>query len=224
MIKKICEVITKINKLGYKAYLIGGSSRDYLLSRSFLDVDITTNAPINILEANFKVIDEKGKSLGSIKIEYKNLIIEITRFRKESYDENNIYPHIEFVNSEYEDALRRDFTINAIYLNIINNQIIDPFNGLNDLMAFKVKFIGNPEDRIKEDPTRIIRALRISNKLNFNLENNTNIAIKENIKELKKIPIKKYQNEIIKTIQELGIEKAKKIFNEYNMEVENYEY
>lgn len=224
MIKKICEVITKINKLGYKAYLIGGSSRDYLLSRSFLDVDITTNTPINILETNFKVIDEKGKSLGSIKIEYKNLIIEITRFRKESYNENSIYPHIEFVNSEYEDALRRDFTINAIYLNVTNNQIIDPFNGLNDLMAFKVKFIGNPEDRIKEDPTRIIRALRISNKLNFNLENNTNIAIKENVKELKKIPIKKYQNEIIKTIQELGIEKTKKIFNEYNIEVGNYEY
>lgn len=224
MIKKICELITKINKLGYKAYLIGGSSRDFLLSRSFLDIDIATNAPINILEANFKVIDAKGKSLGSIKIEYKDLVIEITRFRKESYKENSIYPHIEFVDSEYEDALRRDFTINAIYLNVLNNQIIDPFDGLNDLMTFKVRFIGNPVDRIKEDPTRIIRALRISNKLNFNLENNTNIAIKENIEELKKIPLKKYQNEITKTIQELGIEKTKKIFNEYNIEVENYEY
>ena len=141
-IKRISEVISIIKKAKYKAYLVGGSSRDFIFSRDFTDIDIATNAPIDFLKKTFKIESEEGIKMGSIKINYKNLIMEITRFRKESYDGKSIFPKIEkFLNDEEEDAIRRDFTINAIYLDPTNFNVVDPYDGVKDLFSFVVRFI-----------------------------------------------------------------------------------
>ena len=217
-IKKINEVITIIKKNKYKAYLVGGSSRDFIFSRDFTDIDIATNAPIDFLTKTFKVESEEGKSMGSIKINYKNLIMEITRFRKEKYDIKSIYPKVEkFINDEEEDACRRDFTINAIYLDTTNFNVVDPFDGVKDLFSFVVRFIGEPNVRIKEDPTRIIRGIRLAYKMNFTIDEKTNQAFIDNVDELKRVSKNKLEKEIEKMIVDFGEERTNKILSMYNI-------
>lgn len=217
-IKKIGEVIGIIKKNKYKAYLVGGSARDLLLCRDFNDVDIASNAPISFLKKTFKIENTDGESMGSIKINYKNQIMEITLFRKEEYNEKSIFPKIkEYINDPSEDAIRRDFTINSIYVDVTNNQVIDPFDGIKDLFSFKIKFIGDPNVRIKEDPTRILRGLRLAYKLNFSIDEATNKAFIDNIEELKRISFNKLNKEIEKMKLELGEIKTNKILQEYNI-------
>ena len=217
-IKRISEVISIIKKNKYKAYLVGGSARDFIFSRDFKDIDIATNAPLDFLTKTFKIESDEGKAMGSIKINYKNLVMEITRFRIEKYDGKSIYPKVEkFINDEEEDANRRDFTINAIYLDTTNFNVVDPFDGVKDLFAFVVRFIGDPITRIKEDPTRIIRGIRLAYKMNFVIEENTNQAFIDNVNELERISKNKLHKEIEKMIEDFGEEKTNKILSMYNI-------
>ena len=217
-IKKISEVISIIKKGKYKAFLVGGSTRDLLLSRDFNDIDIATNAPLSFIEKTFKVENDDGKSMGSIKISYKNLIIEITKFRLEKYNEKSTFPKIDkFIEDPSEDASRRDFTINAIYLDTTTNQIIDPYDGLKDLFSFKIKFIGDPKERIIQDPSRILRGIRLAYKLNFSIDEQTDLAFKENVNELSRLSKGRFNKEIEKMEVELGENKTKAILQLYNI-------
>ena len=223
--KRIFEVISIIKKSKYKAYLVGGSSRDLLFGRDFNDIDIATNAPISFLEKTFKVEDDTAKNMGSIKINYKNLIMEITRFRKETYDNKSIYPKIEkYLEVAEEDAIRRDFTINAIYIDITNNEIIDPYDGIKDLFGFKIRFIGDPKIRIKEDPTRILRGIRLAYKMNFEIEQETKQAMVDNKQELSRLSKNKYEKLINKMIEEFGERKVEMILETYQLGKESYEH
>lgn len=217
-VKKVSEVISIIKKGKYKAYLVGGSSRDLLFARFFDDVDIATNAPLDFIYKNFKVVNEDGKSMGSIKINYKNIIIELTKFRTEKYLEKSTFPKIDkFVDDPLLDANRRDFTINAIYLDLTNNEILDPFDGVKDLFSFTLKFIGDPLTRIKEDPSRIIRGIRLAYKLNIKIDEKTNEAFKENISELDRLSTNRFNKEIEKMIEEIGENRTSSILQEYNI-------
>ena len=217
-VKKVSEVISIIKKGKYKAYLDGGSSRDLLFARFFDDVDIATNAPLDFIYKNFKVVNEDGKSMGSIKINYKNIIIELTKFRTEKYLEKSTFPKIDkFVDDPLLDANRRDFTINAIYLDLTNNEILDPFDGVKDLFSFTLKFIGDPLTRIKEDPSRIIRGIRLAYKLNIKIDEKTNEAFKENISELDRLSTNRFNKEIEKMIEEIGENRTSSILEEYNI-------
>ena len=218
-IRKISEVITIIKKGKYKAFLIGGSSRDLIFSRDFTDIDISTNAPLDFIKKTFNVVNEDGASMGSIKINYKNVIMEITRFRKERYEENSTFPKIEkYLNDEEEDAQRRDFTINAIYLDTTNNMIVDPYDGFKDLFSFKVRFIGDPIIRIKEDPTRIIRGLRLAYKMNFTIEEKTNEAFMSEVHQLDRLSKSRLKKEIDKMIADLGETQTNNILKMYNID------
>ena len=217
-VKKVSEVISIIKKGKYKAYLVGGSSRDLLFARFFDDVDIATNAPLDFIYKNFKVVNEDGKSMGSIKINYKNIIIELTKFRTEKYLEKSTFPKIDkFVDDPLLDANRRDFTINAIYLDLTNNEILDPFDGVKDLFSFTLKFIGDPLTRIKEDPSRIIRGIRLAYKLNIKIDEKTKEAFKENISELDRLSTNRFNKEIEKMIEEIGENRTSSILEEYNI-------
>lgn len=217
-VKKVSEVISIIKKGKYKAYLVGGSSRDLLFARFFDDVDIATNAPLDFIYKTFKVVNEDGKSMGSIKINYKNIIIELTKFRTEKYLEKSTFPKIDkFVDDPLLDANRRDFTINAIYLDLTNNEILDPFDGVKDLFSFTLKFIGDPLTRIKEDPSRIIRGIRLAYKLNIKIDEKTNEAFKENISELDRLSTNRFNKEIEKMIEEIGENRTSSILQEYNI-------
>lgn len=212
---RIKEILLKINKEGYQAYLIGGSSRDELLNHPYLDVDITTNAHPKVIESLFEVVSNKGKMFGNIKVKYKDLIAEITTFRLEEYHYPNCYPKIKaFLNDWKEDAIRRDFKINAIYLDA-NEKVYDCFKGLQDLNAKVINFIKEPKERILEDPSRILRGLRLKEKLNFTFSKATKQAILENINEIKRLSKSKLAYEIKKTYDECGIKQTNQLFKEY---------
>ena len=195
---EVRNVLLLINSNGYEAYLVGGFVRDSLLNRESYDVDITTNAKCEDLEkifSNYK-LNESFTSLGCIKFSVNKYNFEITTFRKEYDYVNHRKPtRVEFINDLKEDLLRRDFTINALCSN--GDNIIDLFNGVNDLNNKIIKTIGNPNIRFEEDALRILRALRFASKLNFEIEEETNKAIWNNYNYLSDINFDTLHKELI---------------------------
>ncbi len=182
--------------------MVGGCVRDNILNLIPNDYDITTNAKpkeiINIFK-NYKIIDT-GIKHGTVSIILNNNIYEITTYRIEGEYENNRRPKtVEFTSSIEEDLRRRDFTINAM---AYNKQfgIIDKFNGLEDLQNRIIKTVGNPDERFKEDGLRMIRAIRFSSKLGFNIDENTLNGIYKNSYIIKNISTERINDEFTKIL------------------------
>ena len=156
-------ILDKLEKAGYKAYIVGGAVRDMLLGKTPHDYDITTNARPGDIK---RVFENKcvafAEKFGTITIHMDNEEYEITTFRKESGYADSRHPDkVEWADTIEEDLARRDFTINAMALSV-NGDIVDPFGGFNDLKEGVIRCVGNPEDRFKEDQLRILRAVRFA--------------------------------------------------------------
>lgn len=194
MNKVIINVLKKINSAGFNSYVVGGYVRDKLLGINTLDVDIATNA----LQSDLICIFPNAKieeNYGSIKFSQGNYNFDITTFREEIKKKDKI--EINYVNDLYVDALRRDFTINAIYMDYLGN-IIDPLNGMNEINSKTLKIIGNADTRFKEDPLRILRTIRFKTTLNFKIEENTIDAIIKNKNLLNKVSYFRKKEELNK--------------------------
>ena len=184
-------MLTEVNRImkPFPVYLVGGAVRDYLLGIEPKDYDFTTPATPDEIEAcihskSMKVyaVGKKFGTLGcKVKIDEKYYPIEITTFRTEKYEPGNRKPEVEFVKSVSEDLSRRDFTINAICARLDGERlrIIDPFNGREDLKNKLIRCVGNPKLRFKEDPLRILRAIRFSCRFNYEIEPQTMKKLKE---------------------------------------------
>lgn len=180
-----------------KVYLTGGSVRNHLLGFAYDDYDIaiglTPKEIVKRLEKfkiEFKTVFAK---YGIVNIFLDNNEFTLASLRKESnYDDHRHPSIIEFVDSYIEDSYRRDFTINAIYMNS-KKDILDPQEGVIDINNKVLKSIGNPKTRFEEDPLRILRAIRFKNIYNLKYEENLHKAIIENfnlIKELNPLKVK----------------------------------
>lgn len=177
------DVINKIfepfHSSEHTLYLVGGYVRDALLGHISYDVDFCTNAPLEQLiqiYADYK-LNKQAMNYGAISFTHDNYSIQITRLRKDSNESNGRYPnHIEYVNRIEEDFIRRDFTINALYCDIDGN-VIDPCHGLHDLHHQLIDTVIDANTSFQQDYLRILRALRFANRLNFNLSDNVNHAI-----------------------------------------------
>ncbi len=177
MNKIIKNILNKIEKAGYEAYVIGGYVRDLLVGISSYDIDICTNAtPKELLQIFPKA---SSKNLGGIDFKIKEYHFEITTYREEIGYKNRKPIEFNYINNLVRDLQRRDFTINAICMNS-KGEIIDLVGGIDDLSALKIRMLGNVEDKIKEDPLRILRAVRIAIMLNFNLDKTLYKGIKDN--------------------------------------------
>lgn len=168
IINEIFKIINNEN-----TYLVGGYVRDTLLNRVSFDMDFTTE--LNSDEV-YKLFPHSlyFKKFGTVSFKYQNMSITIATLRKESDYKDYRHPlKIEFIKSIEEDYLRRDFSINAIYVDKSLN-IIDPSKkGIIDIQNKMISTISDPLIRFKEDPLRIIRAFRFKHELNFEIENNT---------------------------------------------------
>lgn len=200
--KDVSFLIDTIYENGYEAFMVGGCVRDSVLNLTPNDYDITTNAKpkeiMNIFK-DYKIIDT-GIKHGTVSIILNNNIYEITTYRIEGEYENNRRPKtVEFTSSIEEDLRRRDFTINAM---AYNKQfgIIDKFNGLEDLQNRIIKTVGNPDERFKEDGLRMIRAIRFSSKLGFNIDENTLNCIYKNSYIIKNISTERINDEFTKIL------------------------
>ena len=182
MIRKIldeCKFIFDIlESNGYECFAVGGCVRDVLLGNIPNDIDFTTNAlPEEILSCfkEYKTF-ELGRKFGTISVLNNNQIYEITTYRIDGEYTDSRHPDkVEFSRNLEDDLLRRDFTINAMAMDRDGN-ITDYYGGLNDLCNRKIKAVGNPYDRFREDALRIFRAIRFSAKLGFDIEPETATA------------------------------------------------
>lgn len=204
-------ILKKIEKAGHEAYFVGGSVRDVLLHHPIHDVDIATSAfPAEIKEIFSKTIDV-GIEHGTVLVLEKTGQYEITTFRTEStYQDFRRPDHVEFVRSLKEDLKRRDFTINAFALKE-DGEIVDLFDGLNDLNQHLLRAVGNPHERFFEDALRMMRGLRFVGQLGFDLEKETFTAIKKNHSLLEKISVERINVEFVKLL--LGNYRKKGIEN-----------
>lgn len=177
------EIFTKLVNIfkenGYRLYMIGGTTRDYLLGLDVFDFDFVTDATPEEIKTFLPDADFTFAKFGSVRVKVDGVKVDVTTLRVEEDYEDFRHPgKIRFVKTIEEDYVRRDFTINAIYIDE-DFKVIDPSHGLEDLNNKLIRFIGDPEKRIKEDPLRILRANRFANKLGFKIEENSQKAMEK---------------------------------------------
>ena len=185
------KVLYRLDEAGFYGYLVGGGVRDLLLGNKPKDFDIATNATPEEIKGLFRNSRIIGRRFKIVHISFGREIIEVTTFRAHHEAQNefggqeprrqirgldsahsssgmilrdNVYGDID------EDAIRRDFTINALYYTIDQFKVLDFSTGMEDLRTRQIRIIGDPEERYKEDPVRMLRAIRFSAKLNFTIE------------------------------------------------------
>ena len=194
------KVLYRLLKAGYQAYIVGGGVRDLLLRQKPKDFDIATNAKPAEIKVSFNNARVIGRRFRIVHIRFGREIIEVTTFRADHHPISEMTGNLAFnkdqerdsVHSEEgmilrdnvygnidEDAKRRDFTVNALYYTTDGFRLLDFNRGLQDLKSRKIRIIGDPKERYKEDPVRMLRAIRFSAKLGFSIEENTKKPIDE---------------------------------------------
>lgn len=197
MNKVFDELANIFSKNGFSLFMIGSTSRDYLLNKEIFDYDFVSDAtPFDIKKfLNNNELDTTFERFGTLKYKYLDKKIDIVTLRKEEDYLDSRHPNkIIFIKDINEDYLRRDFTINAIYIDK-NYNIIDPANGYKDLKDRKLRFIKDPLISIKEDPLRILRAYRFIKEYNLSIDDNVLKILKENEILLKNIRKEKISEE-----------------------------
>lgn len=221
--QEVKNTISKLKENGFEAYIVGGCVRDFLRDAEAEDWDITTNSkpeeiqkifPDNFYENNFLTVtiqvDTPNQKLRNI---------EITTYRSEAKYSDNRHPdEIKFAKTLEEDLARRDFTVNAIAMDLVEKskgrqklyKLIDPFDGQKDLKKKILRAVGNPDERFNEDALRMLRAIRFATTLNFSaqggsvsgweIEKKTKEAIKKNSELLKEISQERIRDEFVKMI------------------------
>lgn len=192
------ELLNKINEANFKAYIVGGFSRDLYINKKSTDVDICTNATPKEIKEIFKDSKINNEQYGSVSLIYNNVRFEITTFRKEKKYENNRYPvKIKYIDNLIDDLLRRDFTINTLCIDSEGNYI-DLLNAKQDIDNKIIKCVGDANKKIKEDILRSLRAIRFATILNFKLDDKLKKAIKKNKKLIKKLSYYRKKEELEK--------------------------
>lgn len=202
---EVREVSEILEKAGFEAYLVGGCTRDLALGHIPKDWDFTTNAKPEEIQALFPE-HYANNDYGTIGIKTESeddslKVIEITPYRSESeYSDARRPDNVTFGVSLEEDLKRRDFTVNALAYRISTEELVDIFDGLSDMVAKRLKAVGNPNERFQEDALRMMRAVRLAAQLDFAIENDTMTAITENSKQLSRISIERIASEFLRTI------------------------
>lgn len=188
---------------GYHLYLVGGAVRDYLLNRKIEDFDLVSDATPEEMCLFLDGADDTFKTYGSVTIIFQGYKIDITTLRKEEYKDTMRHPsQITYVKDLYIDAQRRDFTINALYMDQDLN-IYDFYSSREDLKAGIIRMIGDISIRMVEDPLRMLRCLRFKATLNFKIEKELDRFIKENLYLINVLSSQQVNKEI-KKIQDSG--------------------
>ena len=200
------KLANAFNAAGFKLALVGGPVRDAILGRLGNDLDFTTDAkPAHtkkILESWADAVWEIGAEFGTIAARKGEIEVEITTYRSESYDPDSRKPDVQFGESIEADLKRRDFTINAMALELTTQPptFIDLFNGITDLQNKVIKTPGKPEDSFSDDPLRMMRAARFMSQLNFAVDPAVITAITNMADRLKIISAERIRDEFTKTL------------------------
>lgn len=171
-------ILERLHANGYEALFAGGCVRDLILGRPCNDIDIATSATPEQVEQLFPKTHPIGKAFGVILVEQSGHHYEVTTFRVDSPTGDGRRPDGISFSSPQEDAFRRDFTINALFYDPSKDAVIDHVGGKSDLQARMIRAVGDPATRFQEDRLRVLRALRFSVQLGFEIEPSTWQALK----------------------------------------------
>src|SRR5436305_7022073 len=206
--ENVLKVLYRLHRSGYRAYLCGGSVRDLIMSRQPKDFDIATDAhpgEIRRLFRNSRII---GRRFRLVHIIFQDQIVEVATFRREpertTTDEENedfLITDDNTFGSPLQDARRRDFTINAMFYNIADFSVIDYVGGLTDMEEKRVRVIGDPDVRFREDPVRMMRAIEFASRLGFAIDPDTYEAIVRHRNEILKASPPRVSEEILELLR-----------------------
>ena len=204
--ENVLKVLYRLHRSGYRAYLCGGSVRDLLMMRTPKDFDIATDAhpaAIRRLFRNSRII---GRRFRLAHVIFQDMIVEVSTFRREperGTDQNAelLITDDNTFGSPLQDARRRDFTINALFYNIADFTVIDYVGGLDDLKQKRVRVIGDPDIRFREDPVRMMRAIEFASRLGFEIEHDTYQAILRHRTEILKASPPRVAEEILEVLR-----------------------
>jgi len=191
-------VIETLKQKGYEAVFVGGAVRDLVCNKEANDIDVATSALPEEVKAVFKRTVDVGLSHGTVLVIVNRVPIEVTTFRTDGeYEDHRRPSDVKFVRSLEEDLKRRDFTMNALAMTE-SFQIIDLFNGQIDLQNGLIRTVGNPITRFKEDALRMLRAIRFTAQLGFNIETTTFEAIQSCAQDLSFVSVERLTAELEK--------------------------
>ncbi|HMU65467.1 MAG TPA: polynucleotide adenylyltransferase PcnB, partial [Nitrosomonas sp.] len=207
------KVTLALQQAGYSAYIVGGAIRDLLLGIKPKDFDIATNAMPEEVRGLFRRSRIIGRRFRLVHVMFGDEIVEVSTFRANYSADNDagmMAPnpadphgrllHDNIFGSQEEDVLRRDFTMNALLYNPATEEILDYLNGYQDIQARCLRIIGSPEQRYREDPVRMLRAVRLAAKLNVQLDEITAAPIGDLAPLLQNVPSARLFDEILKLL------------------------
>lgn len=198
--EKVNSIIHTIQAAGFEAYAVGGCVRDSILGRIPDDWDITTSAKPEEVKRLFRRTIDTGIEHGTVTVMIDREGFEVTTYRIDGEYEDSRHPkEVIFTPSLLEDLKRRDFTINAMAYNDITG-LVDEFQGLEDVKKKIIRCVGNPKERFTEDALRMMRAVRFSAQLGYDIEKETKEAITELAPSLQKISAERIQVELTKLV------------------------
>lgn len=190
------SVVKRLREAGHEAYFAGGCVRDMLLGGQPKDYDVATDAPPTRVREIFFNTQAVGAAFGVILVRIGSSVIEVATFRSDGQYLDGRHPsEVRFTTAE-EDARRRDFTINGLFLDPLSGQVIDFVAGQEDLRAARIRAIGDPGARIGEDSLRLLRAVRFSARFSFPIEPVTFEAIRSRADQLRRISPERIAEEL----------------------------
>jgi poly(A) polymerase/tRNA nucleotidyltransferase (CCA-adding enzyme) len=196
------KVALRLYHNGHEAWVVGGSVRDILIGRPAYDHDIATDATPQEVMKLFRRTIPTGVKHGTVTVLSKGEAIEVTTFRSDGKYSDARHPDsVTYAKTILEDLSRRDFTINGIAYNPINDTLVDPYGGIQDIQKRVIRTIGDPVERFNEDGLRPYRACRFAAQLGFSIENNTSRAIGASLKRAGEVSVERIRDEFIKIIQ-----------------------
>jgi tRNA nucleotidyltransferase (CCA-adding enzyme) len=194
--QRVCQ---RLRHAGHEAYVVGGCVRDTLLGKSPEDWDVATSAHPEQVLAAFKKTIPTGIQHGTVTVIDAGAHVEVTTFRGEgAYSDARRPDHVVFGVSLEEDMSRRDFTVNAMAFDPVDERLIDPFGGAADLAARTIRAVGDPAARFREDGLRVMRAVRFAATLEFELEPKTLAAIGGALSSLARVSVERVLAELLK--------------------------
>jgi poly(A) polymerase len=203
--ENVLKVLYRLHRSGYRAYLCGGSVRDLLMNRTPKDFDIATDAhPMEVrrLFRNSRII---GRRFRLVHVIFQDQNVEVSTFRREPEraedPDDLLITDDNTFGSPLQDARRRDFTINALFYNIADFSVIDYIGGLEDMAAGRIRVIGDPDVRFREDPVRMMRAIEFASRLGFEIEQATYEAILRHRNEILKASPPRVSEEILELLR-----------------------
>ena len=208
------SIIHRLHAAGYKAYLVGGCVRDLLLGRQPKDFDVATDANPTHLRQLFPHSQEIGAHFGVILVDR----VEVATFRSDfSYLDGRRPSEVRFETDPRQDALRRDFTVNAIFLDTETGAILDLVNGRADLQNRIIRAIGQPEERFQEDYLRMLRAVRFAARLGFSIDSSTATAIRKLAPLVQRVSAERIRDEVVMILTEGGARRGFELLDDLGL-------